>query len=456
MSYQNQLPAISLHRLDSKLTADRSIRDKSFAKQQQIAAAAKQQAHSRDHRLHEGRRPLIEPYFLKTVRSTSALPRQREGTRARSSSSRSRSRPSSQKAPAEKVQEAQWQSTEIPPELEELSAGIPEEVRNIIQESMDKHRAMRASRQHLPQAIVVRTTITQSRTSRDHGSHNSRTEVSASASSRRTRSPSPDDVSSPSSLSLGSRTSLGSSEADSSLLRPPSMYDTVRPVSSEEDLNGETGMKIKTWKDWEKPLKERAVFKVFGNRKGKDVGYKGCGDDGCERSECRSCHSDLSSTTSISLTCRHQYCSHCFTDLLRTTISSESTFPPRCCFQEIPRQTILAHMSPNYIDVYNQKSLEYSIAVGNRHYCASPECAKWIDFRTAYAYGGALRCPHCAHPICTACQGQAHGKRQDCSVNFALQQADRAAWQRCFQCRAVVEPNASCGRVVCKCRAQIW
>ena len=61
--------------------------------------------------------------------------------------------------------ETWWEDYEIPQELEVVRGDTPKEIRDIIQESLDEHRAMRASRLQT-QAIVVRTTIESSRTLR--------------------------------------------------------------------------------------------------------------------------------------------------------------------------------------------------------------------------------------------------------------------------------------------------
>ena len=432
------------------LPCGQDIRNMSFTKEQQSAAAARRRFQSSGHSPRA-------PYTLKTVSSTSIVPPQREDRRSWSSSSRPSAKPISREPSTDKVREVHWQNMEIPSELDLLHGGTPEEIHNIVQESLDEHRAMRASRQSQPQAIVVRTTITQSRSREEVGKLTALTQSSASATSRESIS---GDWSSARSLGLESTSSLNSSEGDSGLLKPPSLYDNSRFLVSQEDVLAEAGVKTMQRRIRDKPLKERGVFKLFAGWKGKEADRRGWDDDRSHSCQCTSCSDELPTNAAISLACRHKYCSPCFSQLILTSIRSESTFPPKCCLQEIPRNTMRSHLASEDVAQFDEKTLEYAFAVGNRYYCASPKCGKWIDVRTAHAYEGALRCPRCGSSVCTVCRGQGQSKDQGCPSDFGLsatlQQAKRAGWQRCYNCRAVVEPNKGRRHITCRCRAQFW
>ena len=111
------------------------------------------------------------PHFtLKTVESVTNLHGQLDDSCPGSAKTKTGSGPNgSSKTRDGAVDNAEdWQDFEIPLELEWVHPEAPDEIRNIVQESIDEHRALRASRFSATQAIIVRTTITQSRT-RDEG-----------------------------------------------------------------------------------------------------------------------------------------------------------------------------------------------------------------------------------------------------------------------------------------------
>ena len=370
---------------------------------------------------------------------------------------------------ADEVDDESWQESEIPEELGYVQGGEPEEIRNIVQESLDEHRALRASKLHT-QAIVVRTTITMSRSDSEGGIVCPSVETSATAS---TRSPdhlhcfelfhSPNrppsrDRSSPDSMALDSSASVGSSNGDAALNNLRTSAELFAPTSSQESLSSSTrSSSVKIQKQNLKPMRSHALFRRLGRRnKARTDQSSAAGGT----SECTCCFDDVPFKNAVDLPCRHQYCQPCFSQLVGTAIQSEDTFPPKCCIQEIPRRILDTHLSSKEMSEYDEKALEYAVAVGSRYYCGSPKCAKWIDTRKAHRSNGALRCPHCQFWMCTSCRGSQHSANQDCPQDFglgaALQQAERAGWRRCYSCRTMVELNTGCRHITCKCKAEFW
>lgn len=339
MSNVNMVPlGAGLQSLAITLPIGQDIGTMSFTKEQQLAAAAKCRLQSRDAPPQCDRKPTFGPFALKTKSSTSALPQPRDTSRPTSANPQPRSKPISRTSPSDNIREAHWQDMEIPSELEEIHANTPEEIRTIIQESMDEHRAMRASRMSQPQAIVVRTTITQSRTSDDRGPRSPLTESSASTSSRRTESSLSEDMSSTRSIEYESTTSLGS-EGDSDCLKRLVVHDNVLSKSPPEKLTADTKGRPFLSRRREKPLKGRGFLEKNKGSKGRGAYYNtGQGDD------------RVASKPDLAL-----------------------------CGDE---------------------SLEDKVALSHRYYCASSGCASWVDVHSALAYGGALRCPHCGSFIC--------------------------------------------------------
>ena len=365
--------------------------------------------------------------------------------------------------------EVSWEDYEIPQELESVTGNTPREIRNIIQESLDEHRAMRASRLQ-SQAIVVRTTIESSSTPCIKG-QSEVPECSSVISARST----PDSeyatnrsVSSRS-ISHGSVTSLESEVEGTRLLRPPKILSRSQTSNSQEGsmTKATTGMSPsmahvdrKLQESQERTNKSHKLFKLLPSRKGKSEISLEPQTPPLTTYECTSCFDEVPENKAVDMPCHHKYCSPCFSQLILTAINNEATFPPKCCLQEIPKKTMRAYLSPKALARFDEKALEYAVAVGNRYYCVSPKCAKWIDTRNAKRVNGILECPYCAVRLCTTCRGPQHPSNEDCPQDYGLgstlDQAERAGWRRCYRCRAIVELTSGCRHITCKCRAEFW
>lgn len=367
----------------------------------------------------------------------------------------------------ESLNEDSWQENEIPEELGYVNGEEPEEIRNIIQESLDEHRALRASQLHT-QAIVVRTTITMSSSGSDSSTVCPNVETSATASirsrsfdlNRSPERPSSSDRSSPDSLALASIKSGNSIYYDTALNNLRSSTELV--LSSSQESLSVSSSRAKSSQDIErelhtKPSRNQMLFKFLGRE---PKGFQFPHDPPAEIKECTSCFDRIPERQSVFLPCRHPYCGSCFSQLVSTALQSEDTFPPKCCLQEIPRRILDNSLSGSEMIEYDQKALEYAVDVASRYYCGSPECAKWIDTRKVNRQNGALECPHCKFWMCTSCRGAQHVANEDCPQDFglsaALEQAERAGWRRCYNCRTMVELNTGCRHITCKCKAEFW
>ena len=156
----------------------------------------------------------------------------------------------------------EWQDCEIPSELEWLHPDTPEEIRNIIQESIDEQRALRASRLSVAQAIIVRTTITQSRTSYQDISSPISSKSSATASIRRAGSSAISDVGSSRSIGVESTSSLGSEKSHRSR-SSPSMHSHSVSSNSDDDLSETASLGA----SFRKTMKERGVLRYLARGK---------------------------------------------------------------------------------------------------------------------------------------------------------------------------------------------
>ena len=365
--------------------------------------------------------------------------------------------------------ESSWEDYEIPQELEFVRGDTPREVRNIIQESLDEHRAIRASRLQ-SQAIVVRTTIESSRVPRKKD-QSEVPECSSVISARST--PDSDYATNRSASSLStshdSATSLEMEVEDTDFLRPPKVLGRSQVDSSQENLKTKANPSVrpsmaiienKLKESQERTNKSHKLFKLLPGRKRKsDILFEPQVSQPTTY-ECTSCFDDISQHKVVDMPCHHKYCSPCFSQLILTAIIHEATFPPKCCLQEIPKKTMREHLPPKALAQFDEKALEYAVAIGNRYYCVAPNCAKWIDTRIARRMNGILECPHCAVRLCTTCRGPQHPSNEDCPQDYGLgptlDQAERAGWRRCYHCRALVELTSGCRHITCKCRAEFW
>lgn len=356
--------------------------------------------------------------------------------------------------------EEKWQENEIPEELGYIHVEEPEDLRNIVQESLDEHRALRASKMHT-QAIVVRTTITMSTAGRRASICDPVVESSAMSPNQSLDLTSRDRLDAQN-LAFESSSSVGSSIGDQDL-RDLQTSPELLPTSSQESLGSSTGSSEMRMHSKRERRRDQGLFKLLPTRTHRKSKKADPGDVlpiAMTTSDCTSCFDDIPQKDAINVPCRHQYCSPCFSQLVTTAIISEDTFPPKCCLQDIPRRILQSHISPEELAAFDEKALEYAVPPGSRYYCGSPACAKWIDTRKARRLSGGLQCPHCRFKMCTSCRGAQHSRNQDCPQDFglgaALEQAERAGWQRCYSCRTMVELSRGCRHITCKCAAEFW
>ncbi|KAL8685439.1 MAG: hypothetical protein Q9224_005817, partial [Gallowayella concinna] len=322
------------------------------------------------------------------------------------------------------IEQTPWHEYEIPKELEILLPNVPDEIRGIIQEALDEQRTIRLSRLQAP-AIVVGTSVNTGHRIQSDDAEAMVAESSAMASNRHVGS-TPSSVRTESlDLSLNSTTSLGSSNVGKDIVSPTGGRE------SEEDQKFDfRASSRKLQKSREKLSKAHGLFKML--RRPKDALVAAGVEQEPDTYECTSCFDDIPNKEAVGLPCRHRYCTACFSQLIATALQNEDHFPPKCCLQEIPRGVLRKHLETKELASYDDKALEYAVAIGSRYYCARPECAKWIDTTKARSKNGALQCPHCSYSMCTICRGPVHPADQDCpqdfGLNSTLEQAEKAGF----------------------------
>ena len=381
-----------------------------------------------------------------------------------------------------------WQDYDIPEELRVVNDGTPRELWSIIQQSFDKHRVMRTSKAQ-GQAIVVRTTI-ETRGSIRRKGEKVMAECTANISARSTPSlEHPDNLSS-SSLSGDSPATTPESEFGEETVQlvkrrsflSPGLKGSTQQLTSQcsqpnlRSLSNRTSslhlaplstrmaaieMKLQESKD--RTRQSQSLFKsVPTNRTKAPPSPSFFYPKDAEMFQCFKCFDSFPRKRLVDgLPCRHTYCTACFSQVVCTAIVSESSFPPRCCLQEVPRKTLRSNLSPQAFAIYCEKALEYTVPVANRYYCILPECGRWIDTRIARRANGSLVCPHCRTALCVICHGPRHRSNERCpqtsSSGAISRDVERTRWRHCHRCQAPVNRSAQNRHVICDyCRAESW
>jgi hypothetical protein len=160
--------------------------------------------------------------------------------------------------------------------------------------------------------------------------------------------------------------------------------------------------------------------------------------------ECTSCFDEIPLQKAKKLPCSHSYCAECLRNLVTTAMTTESSFPPKCCLSPIPLHVALLALNSKQRLIYKEKAAEYAVPAQERWYCPNTKCLRWISpSKVRKLSSSGRRCPHCAHKICTVCRGAAHEKNSECPQDFGLEatltMAELEGWMRCEKCRALVE-----------------
>lgn len=146
----------------------------------------------------------------------------------------------------------------------------------------------------------------------------------------------------------------------------------------------------------------------------------------------------------------------CITRLVRSATSDESLFPPRCCARPVGYDLFNALIPLDVWKAFERASKEFSVTAKDRVYCPSPTCSKFLG--SVKVLPRTTACPTCRTSVCTRCRKRAHPLRLFCEQEDetgALQGLlEQNRWQRCPNCRAVVELNQGCYHITCRCRSQ--
>ncbi|KAH8802676.1 hypothetical protein F5884DRAFT_738368 [Xylogone sp. PMI_703] len=175
--------------------------------------------------------------------------------------------------------------------------------------------------------------------------------------------------------------------------------------------------------------------------------------------ECLICMSDdIPVHKSAKLKCGHRMCHSCLKRAFRLSIQDPQHMPPKCCTSaHIPLKHVERLFDTDFKKTWNKKFAEYTTK--NRIYCPSKRCGEWIKPQNIHMENGRKygKCSRCKTKVCCQCNGKWHGSKdcpKDEETNKLLEKAKEAGWQRCYNCRAMVELKEGCNHMTCRCTAE--
>jgi hypothetical protein len=168
----------------------------------------------------------------------------------------------------------------------------------------------------------------------------------------------------------------------------------------------------------------------------------GCEDHHVDlKARCVACSQEHFFFDIMNVPCGHDYCRNCMDTVFTTAMQDEQFFPPRCCKREITLKEAQMYLTAGTIKDFPAKEDEYNTK--DRTYCV--ECSRFIS--KEYIQNDNARCPDCDTETCTMCKQLQH-TGQDCPQDMALQDllemADEQGWQRCYDCKRIVELDHGC------------
>ncbi|KAI0386055.1 hypothetical protein F5Y04DRAFT_162850 [Hypomontagnella monticulosa] len=168
--------------------------------------------------------------------------------------------------------------------------------------------------------------------------------------------------------------------------------------------------------------------------------------------ECVVCLDDLKASKTAKLKCGHRMCKSCLKRSFKLSVKDPAQMPPRCCTSDcIPLKHVDHLFDVDFKRTWNHKYHEFSTR--NRVYCPGRKCGRWIrpDQIQRHRNGRKVgRCGSCQTRVCCECNNKWHGSSPcpaDEETNQILQQAKEEGWQRCYNCRNMVELKEGCNHM---------
>ncbi|KAB8279776.1 hypothetical protein BDV30DRAFT_222258 [Aspergillus minisclerotigenes] len=163
------------------------------------------------------------------------------------------------------------------------------------------------------------------------------------------------------------------------------------------------------------------------------------------------CAEEVSVLDITKLSCGDHYCRDCLKHFFELSIRGESHFPPRCCRQLIPLESVEVFLDTDAVERFEERRLE--VEALDRTYCSLASCAMFIH--PTCITDDRATCPTCQTVTCSICKCKYHNG--DCPKDSSLQDflsiAKTNGLQCCYLCGRMVELEAGCNHITCYCGA---
>ena len=165
-----------------------------------------------------------------------------------------------------------------------------------------------------------------------------------------------------------------------------------------------------------------------------------------------------------SLNCGHSYCPSCMKDWFETALGDFDLLPLTCCTirvdaaDELARHLLAPAKAEKLIYAMEEKDCD------NKMYCPNNECGVFIDLDKALMVlniDNTFDCSRCYTSICYQCQSRKHQSNETCMTILQRREVEDAAnlvafqalgFQRCTNCKQMVELMYGCNHMTCVCR----
>lgn len=147
---------------------------------------------------------------------------------------------------------------------------------------------------------------------------------------------------------------------------------------------------------------------------------------GLELTLCQACLDRLPRSETLPAPCGDRYCSGCMTTLFENAIRDEAMYPPRCCGQSMPLDSVRSNIPSELAVTFTKKAMEFETT--NRTYCSNSACSQCIP--NDRINDDVAVCDVCNQRACSICKGNAH--HDDCpedeTTQLTLQLGDTQQW----------------------------
>ncbi|KAF2717308.1 hypothetical protein K431DRAFT_233493 [Polychaeton citri CBS 116435] len=168
--------------------------------------------------------------------------------------------------------------------------------------------------------------------------------------------------------------------------------------------------------------------------------------------QCHTCFGQFPPDEISTLPCNHLYCDGCLNSLFAATLKDETLYPPRCCRQPIPFDSVRLFLNGQLAAQFANKKEELDDK--DKIYCHVPTCSTYIN--ASHRVCDRATCQACGERTCLVCKGSVHlgDCPKDEEVQSVLTLAREQGWQRCNACGRVVDLRIGCNHITCHCKAE--